>query len=57
MLKRTISSLAILAIGLPVLMIGGIPYFLLIAFLLVAAAWEYSIMFRAAAATRPAWCC
>jgi phosphatidate cytidylyltransferase len=48
MLKRTISSLAILAIGLPVLMIGGIPYFLLIAFLLVAAAWEYSIMFRAA---------
>jgi phosphatidate cytidylyltransferase len=48
MLKRTISSLAILAIGLPVLMIGGIPYFILISFLLVAAAWEYSIMFRAA---------
>jgi phosphatidate cytidylyltransferase len=48
MRKRTISSLAILAIGLPVLMLGGIPYFILIAFLLVAAALEYSIMFQAA---------
>ncbi len=46
--KRTISSLAILAVGLPVLMFGGIPYFLLISFLLVAAAWEYSNMFQVA---------
>lgn len=48
MLKRTISSLAILAIGLPVLMLGGFPYFLLIGFLLLTAAWEYSLMFQSA---------
>lgn len=48
MLKRTLSSLTLLLIGLPALMFGGIPYFLLIAFLVVTAAWEYALMFRAA---------
>lgn len=48
MLKRTISSLAILAIGMPALMMGGIFYYGLISLLLLIAAWEYSIMFQAA---------
>jgi phosphatidate cytidylyltransferase len=48
MIKRTLSSLALLSIGLPALMFGGIFYFLLIVFFVVTAAWEYTLMFRAA---------
>jgi phosphatidate cytidylyltransferase len=48
MRKRTLTSLIILAIGLPALAFGGLPYFLLIGFLLIAAAWEYAAIFQTA---------
>lgn len=47
MLKRTITSLLLLAIGFPAVVFGGLPYFLLIGFFLIAAAWEYVGMFQA----------
>ncbi|GAB4493516.1 MAG: phosphatidate cytidylyltransferase [Anaerolineales bacterium] len=45
MLKRTLAAFGVLAIGLPALMIGGIPYFLVIAFFVLAATREYLQMF------------
>jgi phosphatidate cytidylyltransferase len=45
MRERAISALVIFAIGLPALIIGGVFYFLVISFLLVAASWEYTAMF------------
>lgn len=45
--KRTATALALLAIGFPTLLIGGLPYLLFVGFLVTAAAWEYSEMFRA----------
>lgn len=48
MSKRTATALALLVVGFPVILFGGIPYFLFIGFLLTAAAWEYVEMFRAA---------
>lgn len=47
MVKRTITSVVMFAIGLPLLLLGGIPYFIFITFLLVAAGWEYMNMMRA----------
>jgi phosphatidate cytidylyltransferase len=52
MLRRTLTSLGIFVIGFPALLLGGIPYFLFMGFLLVAAAWEYVDLF-CAAETRP----
>lgn len=46
--KRILSTLAIFVIGLPALMFGGLPFYLLVGFLLVAASFEYATMFRAA---------
>ncbi len=45
MAKRTITALLLAVIGLPALLVGGIPYYLLMGFFLVAAAWEYASMF------------
>ena len=53
MSSRTLTALALLLVGFPVLVTGGIPYFLFMVFLLTAAAWEYAEMFRAAG-SRPA---
>lgn len=47
MLKRVLSAVVLVAIGIPSLMLGGIPNFLLIAFLGVLAAWEYGTLFTA----------
>jgi phosphatidate cytidylyltransferase len=47
MLKRTTTSLLLLVIGFPAIAFGGILYFLLMGFLLGAAAWEYVGMFQA----------
>ena len=47
MLRRTVTSLVLLLIGLPAVMLGGPFFFALVAVLLVGAAWEYSRMFRA----------
>jgi phosphatidate cytidylyltransferase len=41
MRNRVLSALVLLAIGLPALFLGGIPYYILFGFFLVAASWEY----------------
>jgi phosphatidate cytidylyltransferase len=47
MLRRTITALGLLLVGLPLMMLGGPFYFIVIAILIVGAAWEYLQMFRA----------
>ena len=51
MRERVFSVLVIFLVGMPVLILGGVFYFLLISFLLAAAAWEYTNMFRPALQT------
>ncbi len=55
MSRRTVTALALLLVGFPVLIIGGLPYFLFIGFLLTAAAWEYAEMFRVAGSRPARW--
>ena len=55
MFRRTITSIVLLVVGFPVLIFGGLPYFLLIGFLLVVAAWEYVDLFYAAEAHPARW--
>ncbi len=47
MVKRTITSLVLLAVGMPALLFGGIPFFLLMGFFIVTAAYEYTRLFHA----------
>ena len=47
MLKRTLTALALAAIGLPAIIYGGIFYFLLMGAFLVGGAWEYVRIYRA----------
>lgn len=47
MLRRTLTALALAAVGLPAIIYGGVFYFLLIAIVLGGCAWEYVRMFRA----------
>jgi phosphatidate cytidylyltransferase len=47
MRRRLITTLALLLIAMPAVLLGGIPYFLLIATFVVGATWEYVQMFRA----------
>src|SRR3970040_120487 len=47
MVKRTITALILLALGMPALLFGGIPFFLLLGFFILAAAYEYTQLFRA----------
>ncbi len=47
MLRRAITSVGLLAVGIPAILLGSLPYFLLIAFFLGVAAWEYVTLFRA----------
>src|SRR5258706_12435789 len=49
MLRRVITSLLLLAFGLPGLLFGGPLYFLVADFYLVLAAWEYGGMSQAGA--------
>ena len=44
--KRVITSLALAAIGIPAIILGGFYYFALITFFLGVAAWEYGNIFR-----------
>ncbi|MGC8857079.1 MAG: phosphatidate cytidylyltransferase [Anaerolineae bacterium] len=46
MLRRTVTAILLLLLGLPAVLLGGRLYFLLIAIFLVGAAWEYVLMFR-----------
>jgi phosphatidate cytidylyltransferase len=48
MLRRTVTALALLCLGLPAVMLGGPFYFVLISIFLIGAAREYVQMFRAA---------
>ena len=45
LIKRTITTLVLAAIGIPVIILGGPYYFALITFFLAVAAWEYGRMF------------
>jgi len=47
MLKRTLTALALAAVGLPAIIYGGIFYFLLMGIFLVGGAWEYARLYRA----------
>ncbi len=47
MVKRTVTSLVLLILAMPALMVGGFPFFLLMGFFIVVAAYEYTAMFRA----------
>lgn len=47
MLKRTLTALAIAAVGLPAVIFGGVFYFLVMGAFLVGSAWEYIRMYRA----------
>jgi phosphatidate cytidylyltransferase len=47
MLRRVFTALVLAAFGLPAIIYGGLFYFLLVAAILVGAAWEYVRLFRA----------
>jgi phosphatidate cytidylyltransferase len=47
MLRRTLTALALTAIGLPAIIYGGVFYWLLITIFLAGAAWEFVRMYRA----------
>ena len=47
MLKRSLTALAMAAVGLPAIIYGGVFYFLLMAIFLVGSAWEYVRLYRA----------
>jgi CDP-diglyceride synthetase len=47
MLKRTLTSLAFAAVGLPAIIFGGVFYYLLMAVILTGSAWEYVRLYRA----------
>lgn len=46
MLKRTLTALAMTAVGLPAIIYGGVFYFLVMGLFLVGGAWEYVRMYR-----------
>ena len=48
LIKRTITTLILAVIGIPVIVLGGPYYFSLITFFLAVAAWEYGRMFTKA---------
>jgi phosphatidate cytidylyltransferase len=47
MLRRTLTALVLIAIGLPGIIYGGVFYFVLMTIFLVGGAWEYARMYRA----------
>jgi phosphatidate cytidylyltransferase len=48
MLRRVLTALLLLVLIVPAVVLGGVVYFLYVGFFVVAAAWEYVHMFRAA---------
>lgn len=48
MVKRTVTALLLLAVGMPALLFGGVPFFILMGFFIVMAAYEYTMLFHAA---------
>ena len=47
MLRRTLTSLVMMAVGLPAIVYGGVFYYLLMGGFLVGSAWEYTRLYRA----------
>jgi len=47
MLKRVLAALVLAAFGIPAIIFGGVPYFIVIAVFLGMAAWEYVRIFHA----------
>jgi len=47
MLKRTLTALAMAAVGLPAIIFGGVFYYLLMGTFLVGGAWEYVRLYKA----------
>ena len=47
MLSRTLTALALAAVGLPAIIFGGVFYYLLMGTFLVGGAWEYVRLYRA----------
>ncbi|MGA2490754.1 MAG: phosphatidate cytidylyltransferase [Anaerolineales bacterium] len=45
LIKRTITTLVLIAIGIPAIILGGVYYFALVTIFLVGAAWEYGRIF------------
>ena len=55
MAKRTITALLLLAVILPVILFSAVGFFVVIAFFIVTASWEYVQMFRGVKAEPSAW--
>ncbi len=55
MRNRVISALILLVIGMPALLMGGIPYYIVIGFFLVMAGWEYVNIATACGARLSRW--
>ncbi len=55
MIKRTLAALLLAAVGIPAIVFGRIPYFILIAIFLGMAAWEYVKIFWAAKLSPSMW--
>src|SRR5512142_2464586 len=48
MVRRLITALLLLVLIVPAIVLGGVVYFLYVAFFIIMACWEYVQMFRAA---------
>jgi len=48
MVRRLVTALILLALGMPALLFGGVPFFLFMGFFILMAAYEYTMLFRAA---------
>lgn len=55
MAKRVLVAFVLLAVGIPAIIFGGLPYFLLIVLFIGTAAWEYVIIFRAVHLSPSIW--
>ncbi|MBU2611918.1 MAG: phosphatidate cytidylyltransferase, partial [Chloroflexi bacterium] len=53
--KRSLAALLLAAVGIPAIVFGRIPYFILITIFLGMAAWEYVKIFRAAKLSPSMW--
>jgi phosphatidate cytidylyltransferase len=55
MIKRVLVAFGLLAVGIPAIAFGRLPYFLLILIFLGIAAWEYVLIFQAARFSPSMW--
>ena len=55
MVKRVVTALVLLALAMPALLFGGIPFFIFLGFFIVTAAYEYTKLFRAMQVKPSTW--